>query len=310
MKKNWKHISLAIGVAFSLTLAGCGSSNEDTTSDGADENGQDSAEETAAVGEALNYTITGIDAGAGVMAAAQNAIEEYELDEYELQASSDAAMTSALNEAISNEEAIVVTGWNPHWKFSKYDLKYLDDPKGVFGDAENIHTMARLGLEEDMPEAYQVLDNFHWTEDDMGEIMVAINEGQDPEEAAAEWVENNPDKVAEWTDGVDSVDGETIVLALVAWDSEIASTNMIAKVLEGIGYNVEISPMEGGYMWAAIANGEADAMVAAWLPATHGAYFEDYQDDVIDLGTNLEGAKIGLVVPAYMDIDSIEDLKE
>ncbi|HWJ78070.1 MAG TPA: glycine/betaine ABC transporter, partial [Niallia sp.] len=29
-----------------------------------------------------------------------------------------------------------------------------------------------------------------------------------------------------------------------------------------------------------------------------------------DLGTNLEGTKLGLVVPSYMDIDSIEDLKE
>jgi glycine betaine/proline transport system substrate-binding protein len=218
-------------------------------------------------------------------------------------------MTVALGEAIENEEAIVVTGWNPHWKFAKYDLKYLEDPKEVFGSAEDIKTMTRLGLEEDMPEAYQVLDNFFWSEDDMGVIMNDINEGKDPEEAATDWVENNQDKVAEWTEGVNSVDGETITLALVAWDSEIASTNMIAKVLEGIGYTVEISPMEGNFMWAAIANGEADAMVAAWLPATHGTYYEDYKEDVVDLGANLEGAKIGLVVPAYVEIDSIEDLK-
>ena len=29
-----------------------------------------------------------------------------------------------------------------------------------------------------------------------------------------------------------------------------------------------------------------------------------------DLGVSMEGVKIGLVVPEYMDIDSIEDLKE
>lgn len=304
MKKNWKRVGFALGLSMSLALAACGGAEETDTG-----SIEETTEGSSSVGEELDYTITGIDAGAGVMAAANEALEVYELDEYELQASSDAAMTAALSEAIENEEAIVVTGWNPHWKFAKFDLKYLEDPQGVFGGAEDIHTIARLGLEEDMPEAYQVLSNFYWTEEDMGAIMNEINEGTDPKVAAAEWVENNQDKVAEWTEGVGTVDGETITLALVAWDSEIASTNMIATVLESIGYTVNISPMEGNFMWAAVANGEADAMVAAWLPATHGAYYEDYEADVVDLGANLEGAKIGLVVPEYMDIDSIEDLK-
>ena len=76
-------------------------------------------------------------------------------------------MATALGEAIENEEPIIVTGWSPHWKFAKYDLKYLDDPKGVFGEAETINTMVREGLENDMPEAYQVLDNFYWTPEDI-----------------------------------------------------------------------------------------------------------------------------------------------
>src|SRR5699024_11252712 len=108
-----------------------------------------------------------IDAGAGIMQAATQAIEDYNLEGYELQTSSDAAMTAALADAIENEEPIVVTGWNPHWKFAKHDLKYLDDPKGSFGGEETINTFGRKGLEEDHPEAFQVLSNFKWTEDDM-----------------------------------------------------------------------------------------------------------------------------------------------
>ena len=38
--------------------------------------------------------------------------------------------------------------------------------------------------------------------------------------------------------------------------------------------------------------------------------YAKYEAEIDDLGANLEGAKIGLVVPAYMDIDSIEDLVE
>ncbi|MBR3118709.1 MULTISPECIES: glycine betaine ABC transporter substrate-binding protein [Oceanobacillus] len=149
-------------------------------------------------------TITGIDAGAGVVAAAEQAVEDYDnLDGWEVQTSSGGAMATALGEAYNNEEEIIVTGWSPHWKFQTYDLKYLEDPEGTFGEAEVLKTMVREGLEEDLPEAYQVLDNFYWELEDMEEVMVAIQEGTSPEDAAAEWVEANPDKVAEWTKGLE-----------------------------------------------------------------------------------------------------------
>ncbi|WP_425499510.1 glycine betaine ABC transporter substrate-binding protein [Alkalicoccobacillus gibsonii] len=295
---NTKKMGLAIGLTSILALAACGDNN-----DGADTSNESSGND----GSGLNE-ITGIDGGAGVMSAAQNAIDTYGLD-LALQASSGAAMTEALGNAIDNEEPIVVTGWTPHWMFTTYDLKYLDDPENVFGEEESIHTFTRDGLAEDAPEANTVLDNFYWSEDDMGEVMLDIQEGTDPEEAAAKWVESHQDQVDEWTDGVSEVDGDSISLAYVSWDSEIASTNVVKNVLESIGYNVEINSMESAFMWAGIANGEQDAMVAGWLPLTHQEYFEDYEDQVVDLGVNFEGAKTGLVVPEYMDIDSIEDLK-
>lgn len=298
MKMNTKKMGLAIGLTSILALAACGDNN-----DGAETSNETSGND----GSGLNE-ITGIDGGAGVMSAAQNAIDTYGLD-LALQASSGAAMTEALGNAIDNEEPIVVTGWTPHWMFTTYDLKYLDDPENVFGEEESIHTFTRDGLAEDAPEANTVLDNFYWSEDDMGEVMLDIQEGTDPEEAAAKWVESHQDQVDEWTDGVSEVDGDSISLAYVSWDSEIASTNVVKNVLESIGYNVEINSMESAFMWAGIANGEQDAMVAGWLPLTHQEYFEDYEDQVVDLGVNFEGAKTGLVVPEYMDITSIEDLK-
>jgi len=244
----------------------------------------------------------------GFFKASENAIEEYGLEGWEVQASSSGAMATALGEAIENEEPIIVTGWSPHWKFAKYDLKYLDDPKGVFGEAETINTMVREGLENDMPEAYQVLDNFYWTPEDIESVMLKISEGADPRDAAQEWIDENEDKVAEWTEGVSEVDGDEIELVYVEWDTEVSSTNVVGLVLEDLGYNVTITPLDNAVMWEAVATSEADAMVAAWLPGTHGDLYEQYQDQLIDLGPNLEGAKIGLVVPSYMDIDSIEDL--
>ncbi|GAE93307.1 glycine betaine ABC transport system [Gracilibacillus boraciitolerans JCM 21714] len=149
--------------------------------------------------------ITGIEPGAGVVDAAETAVEKYEnLADWNVQTSSSGAMTTALGEAIDNEEPIIVTGWSPHWMFSQYDLKYLEDPKGVFGAEENIETMVRQGLEEDLPNAYKVLDQFNWTQEDINSVMVdiVVNE-EDPEAAAQAWIEENQDKVDEWTEGVE-----------------------------------------------------------------------------------------------------------
>ena len=161
---------------------------------------------------------------------------------------------------------------------------------------------------DDMPEAYQILDNFFWTTEDMEAVMLEVEEGASPEEAARNWVDENQDTVDEWTAGVNTVDGDEIILSLVNWDTEIASTNVIGAVLEDMGYNPELMDMEAPYMWQSLADGSSDASVAAWLPLTHGHFLEDYESDLDDLGPNLEGAVIGLVVPEYMDIDSIDQL--
>ncbi|WP_156288801.1 glycine betaine ABC transporter substrate-binding protein [Oceanobacillus salinisoli] len=162
------------------------------------------ADSIADLTEEAGQTITGIEPGAGVVATAEQALEDYEnLEGWEVQTSSSGAMATALGQAYENEEEIIVTGWSPHWKFGKYDLKYLEDPEGSFGEAEVINTMVRKGLEQDAPEAYQVLDNFYWETEDMEEVMLAIQDGTSPEDAAATWVEENQDKVAEWTEGIE-----------------------------------------------------------------------------------------------------------
>ena len=293
-----KKISIVLLSICLLVLAGCSS----------DKGGAYNTENTS-LGKQLDYKIIGIDAGAGVVQASEKAVEDYGLD-YTVQTSSGAAMTQALADAYENEEPIIVTGWSPHWKFSKYDLKYLEDPKGSFGEAEHINTIARLGLKEDKPNAYQILDNFNWDSADMEIVMSQVNEGEAVEEVARQWITDNEDKVSAWIEGVEQVDGEKIKLAYVAWDTEIASTNVIGLVLEDMGYDVTLTQVEAGPMWAAVASGDADAIVAAWLPGTHAKYMEDYSGQLEDLGPNLEGARIGLVVPAYMEINSIEDLVE
>ncbi|EHJ52024.1 ABC transporter permease/substrate binding protein [Streptococcus macacae] len=105
--------------------------------------------------------------------------------------------------------------------------------------------------------------------------------------------------------------GQTVKLSYVEWDSEVASTNVLGQVLKDQGYKVEMTPLDNAVMWQSVAKGETDAMVSAWLPNTHGDQYKKYKKDIVDLGQNLKGVKLGLAVPTYMkNVNSIEDLSD
>lgn len=143
--------------------------------------------------------IVGIDAGSGVMLKTDEAIKQYGLD-YKLQASSGAAMIAELTRAEDKQESIAVTGWVPHWMFAKWKLRFLEDPKGVYGAAETVNSIGSKGLEAKAPEVAAFLKKFQWaSKDEIGEVMLAIQEGAKPDAAAKDWVAKHPERVAEWT---------------------------------------------------------------------------------------------------------------
>lgn len=159
----------------------------------------DSIEELNDHAAEFEYRIIGIDPGAGLMSASEAAVEEYAL-ELDLIDGSDAAMAAALDRAVNRDEWVVVTGWRPHWKWAAYDLKYLEDPKGVFGGSEDIHTILNAEFAENADEKLlSILENFHWSGEDMGAVMLDIIENDtDPVDAARAWVDANQDLVNEW----------------------------------------------------------------------------------------------------------------
>jgi glycine betaine/proline transport system substrate-binding protein len=143
--------------------------------------------------------IVGIDPEAGVMERTRQAIKEYGLDNMRLIEGSEVAMTAELERAIQRKEWIVVTGWKPHWMFGRWTMKFLKDPKNVYGGEEHISTMVRKGLKKDLPEAYNFLDKFNWTPDEMDQVMVWNQmPGADPYRSAKRWMKYNTDKVQSW----------------------------------------------------------------------------------------------------------------
>lgn len=158
----------------------------------------DSIEDLNAEKARFNGRITGIDSGAGIMGTTETAIEDYGLA-FELIASSGPAMAAALQSAIANEDWIVVTGWAPHWKFARYDIKFLDDPKGVYGATETVHAAARLGFSDEYPDVTQLFRNLSFDSEQIGTLMDVMEDAAGAEaRAVRQWIAEHRDLVDSW----------------------------------------------------------------------------------------------------------------
>jgi len=158
-----------------------------------------SIEDLKAMKDDFGGRIVGIDAGAGVMLKTDQAIKDYGLD-YKLVASSGSGMIAELTRAENDKKAVAVTGWIPHWMFAKWKLKFLDDPKKVYGEEEHVDSVANPALEKKAPEVWALLKKLQWKDGaEIGQVMLAIQDGAKPEAAAKQWVASHPDRVKEWT---------------------------------------------------------------------------------------------------------------
>lgn len=146
----------------------------------------------------FNGEIIGFESGAGTMIVTQDVIDEYGLD-YELSASSTAAMISSIRLAVDDEEPIVAPLWQPHYVFSEVDLKFLEDPKMTYGEVEKIYMATRDQFDSDYEEVSKWLTNFKLNDEELGELMIDIKENEDnPIEGAEKWAEENQDVIDQW----------------------------------------------------------------------------------------------------------------
>jgi glycine betaine/proline transport system substrate-binding protein len=144
--------------------------------------------------------IIGIDPEAGIMKKTREAMQVYGLTAFRLIDGSEVSMTAELSDAIRKQEWIVVTGWIPHWMFARWKLKFLEDPKNVYGGTEKIHTMTRTGLKEDMPKVYRFLDNYQISPEDLGQLMIWIQEdhGMFPYDKALRYMRYHGKQIQSW----------------------------------------------------------------------------------------------------------------
>ncbi|MBB6449986.1 glycine betaine/proline transport system substrate-binding protein [Geomicrobium halophilum] len=300
MTKN----NVMIGFVSIGLMSGLTACSESSGDESADANSEES------IGEQVDYEIIGIDPGSVMMTDIEDALNHYDLDEWDLVSSSEGAMVQELDQAVENEEPVIVAGWEPHWKFTSYNLKFLEDPDEISTAENDVHTLVRNGLSEDLPGPYQLFDQFQFELEEQQQVMELMElEGMEAEDAAREWLGEHPERVEEWTEGVDEGNGEEVELILENWADAEAATNMVRVMLQDLGYEPTLNEVTINAMYAGLASDSADAMFASWLPNQQPIY-DEYDGEFEDLGPNSTETQTGIVVPEYMDIDSIEDLHE
>ncbi|TGE32972.1 glycine betaine ABC transporter substrate-binding protein [Desulfosporosinus sp. Sb-LF] len=141
--------------------------------------------------------IIGIDPGAGIMKTTDKAVKDYALS-YEISQGSEAAMLATLDKAYKDNKWLVVTGWSPHWMFSKYDLKYLTDPKKTYGVAEGLHILANKEFTQKLPSIASILKKFKLNDQQIGSLEGLISQGLAPQDAAKKWAADNKTLVNSW----------------------------------------------------------------------------------------------------------------
>lgn len=103
---------------------------------------------------------------------------------------------------------------------------------------------------------------------------------------------------------------KTVNIGYVSWAEDVAVSNVWKVLLEEKGYKVNLTSLDVAPLFVGLNKGNLDVFLDSWLPFTHQSYWDKYKDNLDDYGTWYKGeAKIGLVVPKYADVKSIEELK-
>lgn len=123
-----------------------------------------------------------------VGALATEALSRYSLAGFEIIYGDDVSMLNTLKSKIENKEWVVITGWQPHWMFGKYDLKFLEDNQKIFGGEEYCTTLVRKELQEENPPLYEIIKNFKMDINEVNYALNKVNEGMTYQEAALQYL--------------------------------------------------------------------------------------------------------------------------
>ncbi len=169
----------------------------------------------------LDGKIYGIEPGNDGNRLIQDMIDKnaFGLKGFEVVESSEQGMLSQVARSVKRKKPVVFLGWEPHPMNANFDMAYLTGGDDWFGPnfgGATVYTNIRKGYGQDCPNVGRLLKNLRFSLAMENEIMGAIlNDGEEPNKAAAAWLKKNAGVLDGWLAGVETVDGGAGGLAAV-----------------------------------------------------------------------------------------------
>jgi glycine betaine/proline transport system substrate-binding protein len=140
--------------------------------------------------------IIGIGSGAGIHKNTEKVIKAYKLP-YKQITSSGTAMIASLKKAYDKKRCVAITGWKPHFKWARYKLKYLEDPKKIY-PKDVMGILARKGFSKDQPAIAAFFKKFNFKEKELYSLMKSVRDGKNPTTGAKKWYDANNKMINSW----------------------------------------------------------------------------------------------------------------
>ncbi|MDS9467581.1 choline ABC transporter substrate-binding protein [Paracoccus sp. MBLB3053] len=182
--------------------------------------GIDDYSKIAAHADELDGKIYGIEPGndGNRLLLEMVADNKFDLGTFEIIESSEQGMLAQVARADGAGQPVVFLGWEPHPMNTQFKLTYLAGGDDIFGPdfgGARVDTNVRAGYVKECPNVGKFLENLEFTLAMENEVMGKIlNDGEDPADAARDWLMANPDAAKPWLEGVTTVDGSDALAAL------------------------------------------------------------------------------------------------
>jgi len=174
----------------------------------------------AANSDALDSSIYGIEPGNDGNRLIQDMIDgdAFGLNGFKVVESSEQGMLAQVARATKRDKPVVFLGWEPHPMNANFDLTYLEGGDDFFGPdlgGATVATNVRAGYTSECANVGTFLKNLSFTLAMENQVMAAIlDDGQDPMDAAKDWLVANPESLDGWLDGVTNLEGEPALAAV------------------------------------------------------------------------------------------------
>lgn len=164
----------------------------------------------------LGGKIYGLERGNGGNKFVQSMIKDnvFGLKDFTLVESNETDMLNYVERAQRLGRFAVFLGWEPHPMNERFRMSYLSGGDAYFGPdygAAQVNTVARSGFSKECPNLTRLFSNMTFSIASVSELMANVQESNtNRRRVAKQWIEENPQTVANWLKGVTDRDGKPV----------------------------------------------------------------------------------------------------